>query len=436
MYFNHIIEKLTVLRSSLLRNKLFITGSKFSISSTMVSLATMINGLVMIRWLEPSEIGMWQAVSIIQAYLPFLQLGVQSSLNRELPVLLGKNERIRSYELISTAKSYALILSGFFLISTIIATWIFYELGKEIEFIAGIGTIGLIAACFSYHNHLIVTYRSTKSFDRLTKVYFIHSFLLFALLPFIYLLKYYGILLYFSISNISLLILTHFSRPFKEIKPKFNRLNFIQLVKTGLLLMSYIQIRSAANSIPRILILKFGGTTMLGLFSPAMAIGNLIMLLPKSIAQFFYLQMGYKHGQTGNARDLWKPVKKVFWLFTLLCIPLSVVIWFAAPYLLEFLFPKYMESLWPMRIMALAFVFSGSFTTHGVLLSIKAYKIAYIYSIVELFGLLGFTLLFILIGKNILIDATLGILVVKIILMVLNYALLRYALHLPAFNQN
>lgn len=420
---------------SIFNNNTVKAGTLYSASSIAKSVAGMVSGLAMLKWLNPSEIGMWQALIIIQAYLPFTQLGIQSGLSRELPILLGRSEFSKAHLLISTAKAYAILLCGIFLLITVLTSVLLILIGKPASLVLGILTIGLISICFSYNNHLSVTFRSTQSFTQLSFVNFTYAFIALGLLVLIYKYNYYGVLMYSTLLNLIQVTLTHRFRPFKDIKPHFRQFEFSRLLKTGMVLMSLNQIRSAAVSIPKILILKLKGVTSLGLYSPALAVNSMFTILPTAIAQFFHPQIGYKYGQTGNARDLWNPTKKLFWALIIVSIPISLIIWVVTPYVLQNFFPKYIDSLWPMRIMSVAFIFSSAYTTHGVLYSIKAYKFAFIYTLTELLGYILFPLLFIAKGGNFLVDITLGILLNNLVLSVMNYLLLNHVLHLPAFNQ-
>ena len=74
------------------RHPLIKTGASYSVWATIKSVCSTLVGLAVMRWLNPFELGMWNTVSIFLAYLPFFQLGIQSGLNTELPVFLGKND--------------------------------------------------------------------------------------------------------------------------------------------------------------------------------------------------------------------------------------------------------------------------------------------------------------------------------------------------------
>ena len=159
-------------------------------------------------------------------------------------------------------------------------------------------------------------------------------------------------------------------------------------------------------------------------------------MLPGQIAQFFHPQMGFKYGQSGNARDMWKYIKIMVIIFPLVSIPLCLVIWFTTPWLLETFFPLYIESEWPMKIMSIAFVFSSAFTTHGVLYTIKAFKYAYIYSTIEILGYLILPILMIqVLPYDILVSVTIGLGANNFILYFLNIYLLKKVLFLPKYNK-
>ena len=73
-------------------NKLLRTGSFYSLSSTLNSFSKMFVGIIIMKWLSPYNLGLWNAVSIFLAYIPFFQFGIQNGLSIELPVLMGNND--------------------------------------------------------------------------------------------------------------------------------------------------------------------------------------------------------------------------------------------------------------------------------------------------------------------------------------------------------
>ena len=63
---------------------------RFSTASVIYSMATMLTGLVIYRWVEPADYGLWLSVLMIQVYASIIQGGVLNGLNRELPFNLAR----------------------------------------------------------------------------------------------------------------------------------------------------------------------------------------------------------------------------------------------------------------------------------------------------------------------------------------------------------
>lgn len=417
-------------------NPLLKTGFYFSVVGTIKSVTTMLIGILIMRWLTPYELGLWNSVYIFIAYIPFFQFGIQSALNLDLPILLGEKKSKEASIIVQNSKGFAYVLFIFFVLAGIILTTTFYLLGKDNELILGIATISIMAAFQSVQIHLVATFRSAKAFDKLTVIYLFNTIFIIGLVYFIYRYHYYGVLIYNGLSVFVMTILMFYKAPYRKLKPLLQLKELIKLSKTGLILMSFIQLREVGKSIPKWLILYLGGVVQLGLYSPALAINGLMNMLPAQIAQFFHPQMGFKYGQSGNAKDMWKYIKKMVIIFPLLSIPVCIIIWLFTPWLLESFFPKYIESEWPMKIMAVAFIFSSAFTTHGVLATIKAYKYIYIYSVIELIGYFVFPIVLAkTLSYDVLISITIGLAVNNFILYFLNIFLLKKVLFLPQYNK-
>ena len=94
-------------------NPLFKVGASYSLASTCSSICTMIIGFLNMRWLGPELLGIWQSVTIINAYLPFFQLGIQGGLNLELPIMLGAKKESKALKLIATSYAFAISIYTF-----------------------------------------------------------------------------------------------------------------------------------------------------------------------------------------------------------------------------------------------------------------------------------------------------------------------------------
>ena len=419
---------------SILQSKLFRTGAKYSVVSTIKSVVAMVAGMVSMLWLDPSEVGKWNTVSIFLAYAPFLQLGIQSGLSIELPVTLGRNEEVKARQFIANGFGFAILVSMVILLIGLLMTYYFYHrLGLDIAM--GVVAITIVAICSSFTLHFIARFRSARAFDMLTKVIAIEiPFNVFAMW-FIYQFHYYGIIIYNIIIAIVPAVLMYYYMPYKNIKPTIQWNDIFSLGKIGIALMFQSQLQKAAQTLPRWVILAKSSITTLGLFTPAMAVNQLIGLVPGQIGQFFHPQMGYIYGKTGCAKSMWPYVWKMNLILPLMTSPLALVLWFMAPWLLENFFPKYIESMWAMRIMAIAFVFSSSITTSWVLNTLHAFKYAYVFSLTNFVGCFVFPyLMTYLWPEHILTAVTIGLAINNFVCYLVNFILLRIVLFKPQYN--
>ena len=357
-----------------LKSTLIKSGIRYSLSSTLCSVVSMIVGFLNMRWLGPEVLGLWQSITIINSYLPFLQLGVQSGLNMDLPILLGKEKIEEARHAVQTGLMFAVFLSIFILIVGSFTVLIMAFCNCSRDVCMGVGAIVLIAVIQCYRLHYIATYRSADAFDKLSNIYFISAIVSAFLAFFIYKFGYFGLLVYsVGVQLITTLLMFVFA-PYRGLKPSLFKYWLRSFLKRGVFVTFITQVQGVIDSIPRVLLLRLGGALQVGLFAPALSLGSLFNLIPNQLAQFLQPQMGFKYGKTGKAKDMWEYLYKISFIIPLFIIPISVTCWFVMPWVLGTLFPKYIESLMPIRIMLIGFVFSSSYISRSFLLTIKAYK--------------------------------------------------------------
>lgn len=424
----------SLFNNRIIKSGLFKTGAKFSVASTAYSVVEMLVGFAMMFWLLPEEIGKWNAVSIFLAYLPFLQLGIQSGLSVELPIKLGNNDEEKAKSLISNGYTFAIFISCIITIVGVILSYIYYK-KQGLDLALGVVTITISAITSSFQLHFIARYRSARSFDHLTKIRLISIPITLSCVFFIYKYHYYGILIYNVVKGVTDVCLMLLYLPYREVKPSFTKTDFFELLKTGVALLIPNNINSAAQTLPKWIILTKANVVKLGLYTPAVAVNSLISLLPGQIAQFFHPQMGYLYGKTGKAASMWPYVKKMNLYMPMAAAAIAAGIWLLAPWVLQVFFPNYLESLWAMRIMCIAFVFTSARTTLVVFFTIHAYVYAYIVTIFDFVGSFVFPYLStILMNCDILTSVTLGLVVNNFMVYLLNFFLLKKALHHPKYN--
>ena len=410
------------------------TGSKYSLASTFLTFSNMFVGIVIMRWLNPYDLGLWNAVSIFTAYIPFFQLGIQNGLSLELPVLLGSgNDDYKKY--ISMARWYSYAVSSLFVFFGVLVAGVLYFYNHDFLLLLGVLTIFLIAASVTLNLHLISTFRSSKSFDKLTNIYIIEGVVVLLSSFLIYKYQYYGVLMFNLIIVIQHTILLYIYAPYKDIRPAYSKNFFKILIKRGMIVMSFFQLRVLAQSLPKWIILSFGGVLKLGLFTPALALKGMMNLLPAQINQFLQPQLGFKYGKDKKAATIWPYIRKMIIIYPLIALPICIVILFTMPYIIENFFPKFAASIVSIKIMSVAFIFSSYGISHNFLYTLKAHKEAYTFLIFELISSFLFPMIVIYTTDfEILTSVSIGILINYIVLYIYNYLLLKRVMFYPKYN--
>jgi len=422
------------IRQYLKAHPLIKTGANYSLWGSIKSICTTIVGLAVMRWLTPDELGLWNTVSIFLAYAPFLQLGIQSGLNTELPVLLGREDNKGAEERIANGYGYAILVSFLLLVLGVVFSIVyFFKSGLTVAL--GLVTITIVAICNSFHLHFIARYRTAKAFDKLVTINQIETPLLLLSVYIIYRYHYWGILAYYILTNLADVFLMYRTMPFKQVKPSIHKPVLISMGRMGIAMMVLVELKTAAQTLPRWIILMKSNREKLGLYTPATAINSLINLIPRQFAQFFFPQMGFIYGKTGMAKDIWPYVKKLLILLPLSVLPISAIIYILAPWMLETFFPKYTESVWAMRIMCIAFLFTSANGLSWVLNTLKAFKYSYILAICDFVGCFVWPyLMTILLPNDILTTVTVGLTLNAVICYILSIVVLRHVLFLSKYN--
>lgn len=416
--------------------KLLKSGAKYSTASTCSAICSMIIGFVNMRWLGPDLLGIWQSVTIISSYLPILQLGVQSGLNQELPILLGANKKEDAMKMVSTALYYAIFLALFFMILTIITIVYLCMSDTDIKTILGVFVVCNMAIFNCFKSHYIATYRSSKAFDYLSSIYWVDCLVTLTLTYVIYKYNYFGLLLFHFIKDGTLALMMYKFAPYRTLKPCFHRKDFIILLKRGIFMSFFNEIKGIYHSLPRLLLLYTGGVVFVGIFNPALVVGTFMNLFPTQIAQFLHPQMGMKYGKTGMARDMWPYFKKLTFFVPLFLVIPAVFGWLFIPYVIEYVFPKYVESIWPIRIMLLGFMFSTTFFSRGFLITIKAYSTVIGLSMFDIFLFLVLSIVFInLSGFNILIALSFALSSTYFLTYILNILVVKHTIFQAKYNK-
>lgn len=350
----------------MIKNK---TATYFTGSSLFRTFSSMAVSLYALNIIGPEKIGLWHAALIVKPYLGFAQLGLTEGLGRELPFYMGKNKGDKVKRYVANAQIVTLIYTLISLLLTLLLTFLVAEgVEEKLVFV----TAGVFISTMFVDNYLSSTYRSSRSFLDLSRVYMYSAVIGLLLLPLIYFFEFRGYMWLLLLHSLISTLLLVFYRPFK-LKSKFDKLVYMATIKTGFPMLALNFLRSIPDTYPKILIVFFISTTALGLTAPANAALMGFGVLPAALAKYFYPTITYQYGKDGNRFNLWLKIKQIGGY--LLLIGLAGLFSLAfIPYVIENFFPKYVEAVY-ITMLAVGIGFLGMFSIlFNVFNTLKTYR--------------------------------------------------------------
>ncbi len=309
----------------------------------VVMIAQSISGILVARFIEPTDMGIFLSASLVLTYVPFMSLGVNNGLNRQLPYLLRKEDISGSIVLTSTAW-YSTLLSSWLILFVLLLFSLKYFLSGDTQLALAFVAVSIIAFCNLLTNHLETLYRSEGLFVKLSKIKFIKALTAVLTIPVVYFLGFYGLLVRAVILGLIYLVILNNIRIINS-GFVFSKKSFKELIKIGFPIFIAGYIYSFFTSMDRLLIIQYLGTEELGFYMPAILIKSGLMVLPTSIFQVIYPKMCNVYGQTGDPKSLVRIALKPLPFLTIALLPIFVIGWFLVEPFINFVLPQYEKGI-------------------------------------------------------------------------------------------
>ncbi len=359
--------------SNLLRGRGTIL--RFTAASTWLNVASMVSSIVVLRWIPPEELGLWQSFLLIQTYVLFAQGGVITGLGRELPYLLGKSQHNEALTLAAAAQATAQLVGLLLVTSLALAPILTSSADTTLAFCA----VMITSAMNLYQIYLGYTYRGSKHFETLAKIQTVDGVLLPLSLPIVYFFGLKGLIVRYVLLVLTGTILRHGLRPLRSL-PTPNMSAFIKLFKTGLPIFISEYLLSAVNTFPRLVLLQVSGVLAVGLYAPANAALGMMYMLPRTLSRYVLPQMSHRLGRTEDPKALWPMAMKSTLVFLGIGVVTLLIAWPLIPFVLEQWFPNYAASAQAARWSLVAGCFMGTGIAINALYTLKAWRNLMVYA--------------------------------------------------------
>jgi O-antigen/teichoic acid export membrane protein len=348
-------------------------------SSVFKSVVSFASGLILVRFVEPAELGLWNSVGLAATYVLFLQAGVISGLSRELPFHLGSRDLKKAEDLSGTAQTFTFAGMAVCALAGLVSCGLYWKssLALRLAILAVAGG----AVCTFYQNYLTVTFRSKSSFRNLAGAQALGSVLALATLPMLALWKYEGMLARSVLVIAATVGMMHMVRPIR-VPTTWNWGAFRLLMTTGLPIFALSYLESATGTTDRVVLLKWGGVESVGYYSLALMVQGAVSMIPVSLASYIYPRMTFSYGQDKDRLALWRTALRTTVALLAVMAPLVVVGWFLLPILVIHFFPKYEPGILAAQITLLAGLFSGGTIGSNAIWSLKAWSYMTAYQVI------------------------------------------------------
>ncbi len=306
-------------------------------------IAQTVSGLLVARMILPEDMGLLNTASIAMTFIPFVLLGTNNGLNRQLPFLIGQGKSNEVEALRNTAFSWSLCVSIVILI-IISSIGIHYQMLGKKELALSFYAVAISGSFFPLTTIIEVTFRTAGDFIRLSKIKLAGSLFAILTIPIVYYFGYNGLLIRsVLITAFSLLVLYIYKTNVLQVQ--FHKEQFFTLLKIGIPIFFWAYIYSVFIGLDKVFIANYFSEREMGLFTPAIQVTAGISVLPNSIFQVIYPRLCQRYGETGTIRSMMKLVMVPIKYLAFGLVPIfALAIYLVDPFI-RIVLPNYVDGI-------------------------------------------------------------------------------------------
>ena len=314
------------------------------LAKTVLAVAT---GVAIGRLVAPATLGLFNGIGLVVSYASLLGLGVTTGLARELPLSVGKGDRSQAEAYASAAQAWCLLVGGVVSV-VLLGTAGFYLTRGEFWKSAGWLANALAIVPFFYNDYQERTYRTAHEFGILAlknvALYAAHLLLLVLVVPF----NFYGLCLRLVLGGALTVGLYYHGRPV-NVGPKWDATHLKHLLRIGLPIFVVGKLFDYWLVIDQTLVLKLGGTRMMGLYAVVTMSTTALSTIPGAVNQVLYPRMTQKFGEGQTLCQLAYGYAKPIAASVAAVTPIVLFGWWLIGPVTRFLIPQYGDAVPAMQ---------------------------------------------------------------------------------------
>lgn len=271
------------------------------LGNAWLTAATLASGILIARWVTPGEMGLWQLAGLVSVYLPWLQLGIPSGLNRDLPYLIGAGRAGEASELAAAALWWMLLLAvvtgG---IGAVLVATLPHPNATTIAVVVS-ATLGAMLTCVS--TYYTMTYRTHSEFARLARFSVVVGVVNLASLGLVWRYGFHGLIARAPLIVLTNTVMLHLGRPLR-VRPSWNLSHLTTLVRTGLPIAVLGQGWTMFTTLDRLMLAR--SIQSLGMYVLAIQVSAAAQMIPTAFSTVVYPSMSEVYGRTGDRLAVWR----------------------------------------------------------------------------------------------------------------------------------
>ncbi|MBN2604082.1 MAG: oligosaccharide flippase family protein [Candidatus Thermoplasmatota archaeon] len=330
--------------------KRYITNISTFLSTSLISqICYLLQGLIIVKIVPPSIMGLWISMQLLQTYGNHLHLGITNSVNRQVPFYIGVGDRKKAKMIESNGKTVLILLSTLIVVCTVI---LYFILTVQKNIRDGILLIVLATVLNINVDFYIGLFKAREQFKFASTVNLLRAILMLSGLFLVYRFSFYGLCWRgLIVSFVPLLICLSFDKWNFKFEFDINIIKELFQIGIPIAVLSYVIVMY--SSLDRIIILSFLGRQQLGYYALNIAISGALMVFPSTIGQVFYPQMVKEYGNNNNSKHIFLICMKTSFVGFILTVFAGLSVYCILPWVVNTFFLEYLPGL-PATLVAIS----------------------------------------------------------------------------------
>lgn len=350
-------------------NAILYAGSNLSLHAV-----TTLCYFVVLRWIEPEYVGIWQAALVLHTYLRALNLGIVHAMNREYPYFIGRDEPGRARLTVATAQSWVLVNAA--ILVAVFVALSFAHAGRGRDWRLAYLTMAAFSAGQTYRMYVDCTYRAGSEFRTLALIRLGQIPVIVATVALPAWMGFDGFLVRMLVIETVWVACSHVWRPVR-VAPGFRWETFKLLLSTGWRLHLAQYLILASRGFPRLAVLTLGGTYALGLFAPVAWMLQAFFDIANSLGAYMYPALTRRYARHGT--PVGKAALRVALWSMLALAPVVLPAMFVLQWIVPWLLPNYAPALPAMQVALVASLLDCITISRVAFASMKAWGAYFVY---------------------------------------------------------